>query len=302
MRKSDQVKRLPLQKAFITHFLLIYSIPALLIYSLFVVYPFLVSINISFTDWNGIDPNYRYVGFDNFISLTKVDLVRQSLSNTILFTVGNIFGAIVLGLLLALLLDKQKWFGNFVKSAFFIPCVLSSFIIGIIWSYMYQFDGGALNSLFSIFGISQVNWLPNSQYSLASVIITQWWQWTGYSAIIFIANLQNIPRDYYESADLDGANSWRKFWNVTYPLITPAIRINFLFSLIGGLRIFDIIYSLTRGGPGYSTSTAGYAIYSLGFQSGQIGVGSSLGLIVLMFSIMCVILILYVTSKRQVDY
>jgi ABC-type sugar transport system permease subunit len=306
MKETSASQRHPSRRAFKImlrdNFLLLYSIPALVVFTLFVVYPFLMSVNISFTDWNGIDPDFRYIGFDNFIFMFKGDLVRQSLMHTLVFTIGNVFGAVVLGLLLALILDKQLWVSKFAKSVFFIPCVLSSFIIGIIWSYMYQFDGGALNSLAELLGLEQKNWLPNSEYALFSVILTQWWQWAGYSAIIFIANLQNIPRDLYESAGLDGASRWQKFWNITYPLLTPALRINLLFSVTGGLRVFDIIYSLTRGGPGYSTSTVGYAIYELGFQSGQIGVGSALSITVLLFSIVCVFLIMKLLNKREVEY
>lgn len=279
-----------------------FSLPAFLFFSLFVTYPFLMSINLSLTDWNGIDPDYRYIGLDNFKSMFDGQLARESVWQTILLTAGNIFGAVVLGLLLALLLDRKLWLGKLAKSVFFIPCVMSSFIIGIIWTYMYQLDGGALNDLLGLFGVDAVTWLPNSRLSLLSVLLTQWWQWAGYSAIIFIANLQGIPGDLYEAADIEGANSWSQFWHITWPLLTPALRINLLFSLTGGLRLFDIIFSLTRGGPGYSTSTAGYAIYQMGFQSGQIGAGSALSLTVLLFSVACVSLLLLVLNKREADH
>ena len=280
---------------------LLFALPAFLVFSLFVVYPFLLSINLSFSDWNGIDPDYHYIGFDNFRAMFDGQLARASVFQTILLTAGNIFGAVVLGLLLALLLDKQMWVGNLAKSIFFIPCVMSSFIIGIIWMYMYQYDGGALNSVLALFGLGPVDWLPNSRFSLFSVLLTQWWQWAGYSATIFIANLQSIPGDLYEAADLEGAGGWEKFWNVTWPLLTPSLRINLIFSLTGGLKLFDIIFSLTRGGPGYSTSTVGYAIYQMGFQSGQIGVGSALSLTVLLFSVVCVALLVLLLNKREVE-
>jgi ABC-type sugar transport system permease subunit len=282
--------------------LLLFSAPALAIFTMFVIYPFLMSLNIAFTDWNGFDPDFNYVGFDNFTSMFKGDMVRQSLLHTLYFTIGNVFGAIVLGLLLALLLDRQMWITKLAKSVFFIPCVISSFIIGIIWSYMYQYDDGALNSLLESLGLARVMWIPNSDTALGSVILTQWWQWTGYSAVIFLANLQIIPQDLYEAAGMEGANSWQKFRHITWPLLTPALRINLLFSVTGGLRVFDIIFSLTQGGPGYSTSTVGYAIYELGFNSGQIGIGSALSIAVLLFSVACVLVIMQFLRKREVDY
>jgi ABC-type sugar transport system permease subunit len=281
---------------------LLFLVPAFAIFSIFVIYPFVMSINISFTDWNGVDPNYNYVGFRNFASLFSTDVVIQSIVNTILFCLGNVFGAIVLGLLLALLLDRKGYFLNIAKSVFFIPAVISPFIIGIIWTYMYQYNGGALNDLLSLAHLPGLQWLSNSQYAMFLVILTQWWEWTGYSAIIFLANLQGIPQELYESADIDGASPFAKFRKITLPLLIPSLRINLLLSVTGGLRVFDIIYSLTRGGPGFSTSTIGYAIYQLGFQSGQIGVGSALSISVLLLSILCVFLIIKALSKKEVEY
>jgi raffinose/stachyose/melibiose transport system permease protein len=282
--------------------LLLFLVPAFIFFSTFVIYPFAMSINISFTDWNGIDPNYSYVGFKNFASLFSTDIVKESIMNTIWFCIGNVFGAVVLGLLLALVFDRKSFFLNITKSVFFIPAVISPFIIGIIWTYMYQFNGGALNNLFSLFNLPSLAWLSNSKYAMFLVILTQWWAWTGYSAIIFLANLQVIPQELYESADIDGASSFQKFREITLPLLIPSLKINLLLSVTGGLRVFDIIYSLTRGGPGYSTSTIGYAIYELGFQSGQIGVGSALSIFVLLLSIFCVFLILRALSKREVEF
>jgi len=281
---------------------LIFVVPAVLVYTVFVVFPFFSNIHISLTDWTGMDKTYNYIGFSNFIKAFKINLVNQSLLNTLVFTIGNTFGASVLGLILALALDMPLKTKNIMKSIYFIPCILSTTVVGTLWGYMYSYDG-IINAVLNKIGLQALasDWLGNDKTALFMMLITQYWQWLGFCAIIYIANLQVIPQDMYEAAKIDGASAFHTFKSITLPMLIPSITINSITSFVGGLRTFDLVFVLTRGGPGYSTSTIGYAIYNLGFENQQMAVGSALSLILLVITFAVSLLQLKFFKKREIE-
>jgi ABC-type sugar transport systems, permease components len=281
---------------------LLFILPAFAVYTIFVVYPFFSNIHISLTDWTGMEKTYNYIGFSNFIKAFKINLVSQSLLNTVIFTIGNTFGASVLGLILALALDQPLKTRNFMKSVFFIPCIMSTTVVGTLWGYMYSYDG-IINAVLAKFNLSSLanDWVGNDKTALFMMLVTQYWQWLGFCAIIYIANLQVIPQDMYEAARIDGASGFAMFFNITLPMLIPSITINSVTSFVGGLRTFDLVFVLTRGGPGYSTSTIGYAIYNLGFENQQMAVGCALSLILLAVTFVVSIIQLRFFKSREIE-
>jgi len=277
-------------------------LPALLIYTIFVIYPFFANINISLTDWTGMEKTYHYIGFGNFVKAFQMSLVNQSLINTILFTLGNVFGATVLSLLLALAFDQPLKTKGFTKTVFFIPVILSTTVVGTLWGYMYSFDG-IINAVLNKIGLVSLaqDWLGNEKTALIMMLVTQYWQWLGFCAIIFYANLQIIPTDLYEASKIDGASAVQRFFNITLPMLIPSLTINAVTSFVGGLRTFDLVFVLTRGGPGYSTSTVGYAIYNLGFENQQMAVGCALSLVLLAVTFTISMLQLKFFKSREVE-
>ncbi len=281
---------------------LLFMLPALLIYTIFVIYPFFANINISLTDWTGMEKTYHYIGFGNFVKAFQMSLVNQSLINTILFTLGNVFGATVLSLLLALAFDQPLKTKGFTKTVFFIPVILSTTVVGTLWGYMYSFDG-IINAVLNKIGLVSLaqDWLGNEKTALIMMLVTQYWQWLGFCAIIFYANLQIIPTDLYEASKIDGASAVQRFFNITLPMLIPSLTINAVTSFVGGLRTFDLVFVLTRGGPGYSTSTVGYAIYNLGFENQQMAVGCALSLVLLAVTFTISMLQLKFFKSREVE-
>lgn len=245
-------------------------LPAFLGFLLLFILPTIMSFMYSFTNWSVYSQNLKFVGFDNFKKLFSdvktVAAIQHSLKYAFLITIIQNS----LGIVLAVLLNTKSKFANFVKSLTFLPAVLSIMVVGYIFQYiMTSADGGVLNSIITFFGGQPVNWLGNKNIALYSVLATQVWQWTGWSMVIYIANLKSIDDSLYEAARIDGASNLQQFFNVTLPLMYPSISFNILMSLIGGIKMFDAVFVMTKGGPGYATETIMTTLIREGFNTGR---------------------------------
>ena len=166
---------------------------------------------------------------------------------------------------------------------FFAPAVLSTLVVGYLWSYiMAPTDYGLLNRILIGIGLEKVNWLGNPNLALFSILFTQTWQWIGWAMVIYIANLQSIPQELYECSKIDGANGWKTFWKITFPMLAPSITINCVLSIIGGLKVFDVIFAMTGGGPGHATETITTVLIKRGFTECQFGYASAIAVILFM--------------------
>lgn len=237
--------------------------------SLFIL-PTLMSFAYSFTNWSVYSPNVKFIGLENFKKLftdvKTVTAIQNSLKYALLITVIQNS----LGIVLAVLLNTKSRFASFVKSLTFLPAVLSIMVVGFIFQYiMTSADGGVLNSIITFFGGEPVNWLGNKDIALYSVLATQVWQWTGWSMVIYVANLKSIDSSLYEAAKIDGASSIQQFFHVILPLMYPSISFNVLMSLIGGVKMFDAVFVMTKGGPGYATETIMTTLIREGFNTGR---------------------------------
>lgn len=244
--------------------------PALVVYTVFAVVPILISLVFSFTDWN-MERLYspEFAGLKNYIGLMEDPVFLKSIANTFIFAVCTTVLKTAVGFLLALALVKKVAARGVLRTIYYAPCVMSITVVGVLFKSILA-NTGLLNNALSLLGMDFLtrDWLAKYATAMGSVIFVETWMWAGFNMFIFLSGLQAIPSDYYESATLDGANAWEKFRYVTLPLIVPSLTVVVTLSIAGGLKVFDIIYVITNGGPGFDTqvlSTYTYQSFSLGF-------------------------------------
>lgn len=255
-----------------------FLLPDLLGLGLFVVAPILGAFYISLHDWTGIGDR-TWAGVANYETLVTDAAFRESLKITAIYTVCFVPLLFVLSLGLALLVNQGLRLTGFFRSAFFAPFMVSLVVASIVWSFMLQDPAGAINSILGLFGVAPQPWLGSTRLALASVVLVTLWQSVGYSMILFLTGLQDIPRVYYEAAVIDGAGAWRQFRSITLPLLRPTSVFVLVISLIGALQLFDPIFVMTGGGPAGSTTTAVFYIYETAFEFLQLGYASALSVV-----------------------
>ncbi len=260
------------------HYFFIFIVPAFLIYILFSIVPFLYTFYYSFTDYTDMNPvNLSFVGLKNYIKVFQTPLMMTAIKNSVIYAIMLTGLQTILGLPLAVILDKKLKSRNLLRAVFFFPAVFSSLIIGYLWNFiMSSSDYGLINNLLHQLGFGTFNFFTANR-ALFSVILTQAWQWTGWAMVIYLANLQGISPDLYEAADIDGATGIKKFFYVTLPLMCPSVKIIVVTGLIGGMKVFDIIYSMTSGGPGNATETVMTVMMKKGISDGFYSTGSAFG-------------------------
>ncbi|WP_168119869.1 sugar ABC transporter permease [Paenibacillus sp. HB172176] len=280
-----------------------FVLPAVLLYVVFFIYPSIQSFYYALTDWNGISPDYHIVGMDNFIHLWSESRFLASFKNTFIYAIGLTLGQSILGLVFALLLQIKMKGQSLFRSIFFSPQIMSLLAIGYIWSYIYDPGIGSLNMILNELGLSSLalNWLGDMDLAIWSIVFVSIWQGAGWCMVIYLANLQSIPQDLYEAASIDGAGTLKRFRHVTFPLLAPAITITLVTGTIVGLKAFDLIMSMTHGGPGYVTESISTVMYDTAFNKSLFGEAQAMGIV--MFIIIFIITILQLTflKKREVD-
>ena len=272
------VKKRKLRAGEAGKYFVIFILPALIIYLLFSITPFLYTIYYSFTDYTDMNPiNLHFVGLKNYIKVLQTPVMLAAIKNSVIYAILLTGFQTLLGLPLAFVLNQKLKSRNLLRAVFFFPAVFSSLIIGYLWNFiMSSSDFGLINNILHQLGLGTLNFFT-SKNALYSVILTQIWQWTGWAMVIFLANLQSISPDLYEAAEIDGANGLKKFMYVTLPLMCPSVKIVIVTGLIGGMKVFDIIYSMTSGGPGDATQTVMTVMMKKGISEGFYSTGSAFG-------------------------
>ncbi len=272
------VKKKKLRAGELGKYFIIFILPALIIYLLFSITPFLYTIYYSFTDYTDMNPiNLHFVGLKNYIKVLQTPVMLAAIKNSVIYAILLTGFQTLLGLPLAFILNQKLKSRNLLRAVFFFPAVFSSLIIGYLWNFiMSSSDFGLINNILHQLGFGTLNFFT-SKNALYSVILTQIWQWTGWAMVIFLANLQSISPDLYEAAEIDGANGLKKFMYVTLPLMCPSVKIVIVTGLIGGMKVFDIIYSMTSGGPGDATQTVMTVMMKKGISEGFYSTGSAFG-------------------------
>ena len=284
----EQIQRKKRQAGTLGKYFYVFILPAFVVYLLFSIVPFLYTFYYSFTDYTDMNPvNLSFVGLKNYIKVFNTPLMITAIKNSVLYAIMLTSLQTILALPLAVLLDKKLKTRNLLRAVFFFPAVFSSLIIGYLWNFiMSSSDYGLINNLLHQLGLGTFNFFTADR-ALFSVILTQAWQWTGWAMVIYLANLQSISPDLYEAADIDGAGGIKKFFYVTLPLMCPSVKIIVVTGFIGGMMVFDIIYSMTSGGPGNATETVMTVMMKKGISDGFYSTGSAFG--VCFFAIVLVI-------------
>ncbi|MCL2126720.1 MAG: sugar ABC transporter permease [Treponema sp.] len=246
-------------------------LPSVIGFSVLFILPVLLSFAYSVTDWSMYRRTIKFIWFDNYVQLFKDEKIIAAVINSIKYAFVITVVQNILAIAFAVFLHRSCWGANLLKSVMFFPAVLSIMVVGYLFKYiMSSLDYGLLNRIIGLFGGPPVNWLGSARLALYSVLITQVWQWTGWAMVIYAANIKSIDPNLYEAAQIDGVSPWRKFTGVTLPLLYPAVSFNVLMSLIGGLKVFDAIFAMTGGGPGYSSATMMTLLIQTGFNTGRL--------------------------------
>ena len=249
------------------------GLPAALIFTAFYFVPFVANLRYSLTRWDRITEP-EFVGFRNFINLlTNDDLFYKVLGNNLRFTFLVVVFQTVLSLIFALFLIKNSKANIALRTLFFFPTILSSVSVGMIWLFMYDPNFGAINLFFNKLGLQgfALNWLGSESSALYAIAFTQVWFHTGQMMVIYIAGLQQIPQELYEAAEMDGATRWQQFKNVTWPMSIPTTIVVMAYTTIQSFRAFDLIFSMTQGGPNNSSNIFAVLIYQTIFSELRIG-------------------------------
>ena len=251
--------------------------PYILHFMLFIAFPVVFSIVLTFNKWNIISP-MKYIGLTNYIRLFQDKFFLQSLINTIIFLIIHIPLQIVIALLLAEVLNQKIKFRGFFRAAFFLPVIVSGVVVTILWQQLYGFDTGLLNRILIAIGVGRIGWLVDPAWAMPSIAIMATWKNVGLYVILFLVGLQTVPTHYYEAADLEGATHLQKFFKITLPMINPTVFMVVVLSTISGFSLFIEPYIMTGGGPLNSTLSAVLYIYKQGFFYYHMGYSATLGL------------------------
>ncbi len=275
--------------------------PPLIVFSIFVLIPLINSFYYSFTNWNGFNSEYDFVGLENYTRIASDNLFQNSIFNTVIWLISAILIPTILGLLLALLIDSQVRWSNFFKSIFYLPICLSAVVVGQIWIWIYQQEWGLLNIIINLFSENSFEyaWLSKPETSLYSVIIAWSWQQTALSMVIYLAGLTSIPKNLLEASQIEGANIFQRTFFIVIPLLIPATIIVVALSIINSLKGFDILYIMTQGGPFHSSDTLAMHMYNESFRKYRMGYGSAIS--VVLFFIAITIIGIYFRQLKKLD-
>lgn len=275
-------------------------LPALFVVLLFVLYPLIRSFRMSFYNWNGYSPVKMFIGFDNYKNLLSDKNFAMSFKNTLLYGFGSTILQNILGLSFALFLNTKFKGHKAVRTIVYLPVMISGLIMGYIMYFMVR-NQGAINEILGWFSITGMDWMGDGNVGRWIITLVNSWQYCGYCMVIYMAGLQGISRQYYEAAAIDGATSWKSFRYITLPLLIPAMSSAIVINLIGGLKLYDVVVSLSNGGPNYMTSSLSFYINNRYLSAEQAGYASAVGVVMFLFIMLCSQILNGYFRKKEVE-
>jgi len=278
-----------------------FVLPSLVLYAVFMIYPFFQSIYFSFTDWNGVTAEKNWIGLANYRRMIDDALLWSSLWHTLIWVVLGTVAPMAIGLLLAVLLWRRPRGFTLFRTIYFMPQVLSSVVIAIVWSWIYNPIFGILNRGLDRVGLDALSrgWLGDTDFALFAVLVAAVWAETGFVFVVFLAGLQNVSKDLLEAATIDGANMWQRFWNVTVPQLANVVNVVAALLLIGGFSVFDIIFAMTQGGPANATEVIATYTYQEAFTQNRIGYAATLSLVITVISLIASVVFIRVRERGE---
>lgn len=277
--------------------------PCLLLYGVFFILPAVMGLGISFLNIRSFNfADATFAGLRNYINVLTDDSMNIAIKNSFIFAAVTTVFKVAFGMMLALFLNNKFRMTNFLRTVFFLPAVLSSVAVGLVFTAMMHPTKGIINIGLRAVGLDALaqNWLTDPHLVIFSVAFIEVWKWTGFTMVILLAGLQSIPENYYEAAEIDGATPWQKFSRVTLPLILPAFTNALVVNLIGGLKAFDIVQAITKGGPGTATEVFGTLVYK-SFGSGRYGEGCAASIILCVIILVVVLPIYRFLTNQEVE-
>ncbi|MDO4548564.1 MAG: sugar ABC transporter permease [Clostridia bacterium] len=282
-----------------------FLLPSAILIALFVIWPLFSVIQLSFFEWNGISPTKTFVGFNNFRTLTDLPGFWEMAGGTVVYAVGVTAFTIIIAFLVALSLDKRgkgRINRGLMRVMWFLPCLLSMAVVGILWRIMYNYNNGVINSVLKSIGLMPVNWLETYGVTRWAIIVASVWALTGMCVVIFLAGLQSIPTELHEAASIDGASYGQWLWHITLPMMAPSITINVLTTTITAFKMYELPLIVSNGLPGYHTRLLTQKIYDLGFESQDFGRGSALSVVLILVITLISLVQLFYLRKREDIY
>lgn len=261
-------------------------------------WPLLYQAYLSLTRWDMIAPTKTFVGANNYRFMFSEPGFHRVLLNTGYFTGSVLVGSLVLGLALAMLLNQRLRGRTLVRGIVFAPFVLSGAAIGLVWSYIFDPVYGLMRVVLGWFGVASPNWLVSTTWAMPALIIVYLWKNAGYSAIIYLAGLQNIPNELYDAAKVDGVTEWQKFRHITLPLLSPTTFFLLVTTLIFSIQAFDVIAVMTKGGPVNATTTLIWYLYQQGFVAFRAGLAAAVGMILFVLLLVVTLFQVYFVQRR----
>lgn len=286
------------------HIIVPFTLPAIALFLVFVVYPYGRAMYFSLTKWRGLTPKPTFIGLENFIKLLADDFFWNALKHNLIYLLTIPAITIAISLYLAFLLTHGKArFRKFYRITFFFPQVMSLVAIGVLWSFIYHPTIGILSSIANFLGGPEaIAWLGNPDTAMAAVGAVVVWQAVGFNVVLFIAGMDSIPDSYYEAATIDGATRWDLFWKITLPLLWDTIRTAMVFLAIGATNMFAITQTMTRGGPNRSTDVLSTYVYERAFLSGKFGYATAVAVAMFLLALILSLLTLRVTQRETLEY
>lgn len=279
----------------------LFLLPNIIGFFIFMFIPIVMSLAISFTDWDGFG-KLNFIGIKNYIRLWSDEGFLISFVNTLYFTVVFVPVTLGLALFLAVALNAKVKGMKFYRTAYFLPYITSTIAVAVVWQLIYHPSLGPINSLLKSLGVENPPlWLSSTKWAMTSVIISSIWKSVGYYTVIFLAGIQGISKELYEAANVDGANFWHKFKSITVPMLSPVIFFSFIIAIINSFKVFDMVFTLTGGGPGRSTNVLVYSIYTEAFDKYHFGYSSAMAYVLLLI-ILVVTLVQFHGQKKWVNY
>jgi len=279
----------------------LYTAPALIVLGVFIYWPIVYSVWLSVHQWDWLMPKPEFVGLENYRVMLDSSQFRKALWNTALFTLVSVGPTLGLALAVAVLIAPPSRPNRVLRSVFFMPTIMSAVAIGVVFDWMMNTEIGTFNTALRALGFSGVRWLTDPQMALYSIAMVEVWKQFGYAVVIYAAALQAIPDTIYEAARIDGASTWRKFRDITFPLIMPTTFFLLILSVINGFQVYTFIEVMTQGGPARATEVILYYLIRVGFDAADVGLGSAVALF--LFGVLLAITLLkMITIGRKVHY
>lgn len=276
-------------------------LPAAAVLVVFTLWPLINGVLLSLTNWDGFSPQRGFVGIENYLRLFDDPNFRTALGNTFLYGVGSTIIQQIIGLGLALALDRSIRGRNLARAIIYLPVLVSPVVMGTMYYLFLSYNGGGLNDLVIAFGGERTAWLSDSGTAIALIVIVNSLQFVGISMVIYLAGLQAIPTMYYEAARLDGAGPAQAFRHITVPMLQPAFATSIVLNLIGGMKLFDVIQVLTAGGPGYATHSVSTLIAKMYFGSQRAGYASAMGVVLFLVIAVFTLVLNTMLNRRRLE-